>query len=119
MKIYSKKGIQMNQMMNMMMNVMNNNFNENIMENKSNLDENLNIIFVDTKHDKRINVIINKQKKFQEAIDLYRLKSGNNKENLRFMINNFILDSNKKIYELEIANCSEILVIYEKEVYGG
>ena len=49
-------------------------------------------------------VQISTQKTFQEAINLYRLKSGNNDKNLKFFLNGKILNPELKIIETGIKD---------------
>ena len=64
-------------------------------------------------------VPISKQKTFQEAINLYRLKSGNNDKNLKFFLNGEILNPELKIFEAKLKDCSHIYVEETGILKGG
>ena len=64
-------------------------------------------------------VPISKQKTFQEAINLYRLKSGNNDKDLKFFLNGKILNPELKIIETGIKDGVIIKVDKTGELKAG
>ena len=59
------------------------------------------------------------EKTIEEAINLYKIESDNNSENLKFIFNGKPLFPDLKIYYSGLENGSMIIVINTKEVYGG
>ena len=121
MNIDMKNGMQMNMNMNMqpnninfmpmnpMMEMMNNNFNQNMGVN--NINSNVkSLIFEEDETKKRTIINISFEKTIEEAINLYRLKSGD-KEKKRFIFNNQILNPKLKIIDAGLNEISRILVV--------
>ena len=107
MNIDMKNMMQMNQM-NQMMN------------NRCNIDEvnKWNLIFyeVDTLHS--FNIQISPEKKFKEAINMYKIKSLRNEE-MRFIWNGIILNPEMTLINSGLQNGSKIIVTFMKEIMGG
>ena len=110
--------IQMNMNMNMemplfpnfmQMNQMMNNIIQNMMGNNFGSDEYINLVFV--LHSKITNFTISKQKTVQEAINLFRLKSGNNDKDLKFIFEGRTLNPELKIIETGLKDGSKIIVV--------
>ena len=106
--------MQMNQMMNMM-NLMNN--NQNMMENNNDLDDKINLGFI--KNSERTFVYISRQKLINEAINLYRLKSGDTEKEEEFFFNTKKLNPNKKISEAGLFENSTIEIYTLNDLPGG
>ena len=100
---------------NMMMN--NDRFgNMNIMMNNQNVE--LNIKF-EERNGKVTNICILPEKTIKEAIDLYKIKSGNNLQNLIFIFNGCKLNPELKIIRSGLINGSTIDVIDPENIMGG
>ena len=75
------------------------------------------LIFEDQSSRKEIEVKISKEKLFQEAIKIYKIKSMRNY--IKFIFNNHEISPEAKISETGLNDKSRILVISLKNVYGG
>ena len=71
------------------------------------------------KNGKIINIYISPEKTIKDAIDLYKIKSGNNSEELMFIFNGKPLNPDRKISQSGLLNDSRIIVMNTKELYGG
>ena len=105
-----------NMQVNMNMQMMNNKINDiNIMDDN----DSWNLIFERKATMEKINIIISPEKTIQDAINLYKIKSGNNKEGLKFIFNSRQLYPNRKICESGLVEKANILVIDTDNIIGG
>ena len=116
--IATKICMKTNMQLNMNMQMMNNKINDiNSMDDNDSIKWNL--MFERQKTAEIINVIISPEKTIQDAINLYKIKSGDNKEGLKFIYNGRQLYPNLKICESELGKLSKILVIDADKIIGG
>ena len=78
-----------------------------------------NLIFEDSRTKEIVNIRISEQRLVKEAISLYRLKSGKNDDNLKFIFHNRELYPEMKICQTGLSNFSKIIVIESENIMGG
>ena len=98
--------------------MMNNNILKmmNIMMNNQSVE--LNLIF-EERNQKQTSISILPEKTIKEAIDLYKIKSGNNSQNFIYIHNGQKLNPGLKINQSDLVNGSYIYVIDTEEMMGG
>ena len=91
--------------------------NMNMMMNNQN--HKWNLFFKNNRNSKITCIYISPEKTIKEAINLYKIESDNNSENLKFIFNGKLLYPDLKIYKSGLEDSSLIIVVNIKEVYGG
>jgi len=129
MNIDMKNGMQINMNMNMqpnninfmpmnpMMEIMNNNYKQNMEGNNNHLDK-ISLFFERDDTKEKTSIGISMKKTVEEAINLYRIKSGDKEEKRLFFYNGQRLNPNKTIFESGLIDGSNILVVKCKSIIG-
>ena len=91
--------------------------NNNILGMMNNQSVELNLRFEE--RNKQMIIIILPEKTIKEAIDLYKIKSGNNSQDLIFIFNGKKLYPDLKIKQSGLVNGSRISVINQEDIMGG
>ena len=77
-----------------------------------------NLIFEDQTTKRTTVISINPNKKCSEAINMYRIKSGD-KEKVKFLFNNKEINPELRIFETKLSSNSRIFVIHLLTLIGG
>ena len=106
-------------MMNQMMMLFQNMINNININNQNNNGNNWNLIFEKKAGDQSINISISPDSTVLEAINLYKLKTGQISGDMKFIFNGKQLDYSLKICQSGLNNLSRITVISTGDVQGA